>query len=195
MKQAYINNFLESEISAVLHPKTERQRKEAKLLFSYVYRLIKQFRLHSVDIEEVLNESFLRAIKYVEKEGKYIKNFPGFIRRTSLNVVREMKRSQKKYLVVDYDYLQNIPAINLVNELNCEDYSQSQQQSLRLALDELTKQEYLIISLWKINGYSWKEIVQELNSCDENVSLAAARKRGQRIWSKLTNKVKGGSIK
>ena len=89
-----------SAVEKILNPNTPGQRNKSNALFSYILRLIIQFNLFCIDVEEVINESYLRGIKYIDKTGEEIYLPEAFIKRTSLNVVREMSR--KKKTVSDY---------------------------------------------------------------------------------------------
>ena len=186
----YTISLFDHVIQELLSPTTAEKRIKSNALFAYVQRLIKQFNLFDVDVEDVITESYLRAIKYIEKTGKEIHVPEAFIKRTSLNVVREMSRKRNRFQTTDYDSVQyQITADEELSNLACEEFSDTQIESLKLSLHKLKPQDRKMLILWKIDRLAWKQIVEELSADGQKLTVSAARKRGQRILEKLRREV------
>lgn len=73
-----------------------------------------------------------------------------------------------------------------------EDFSVSDSSDLLKLIEELPSQQYEILKLAKIEGYSSKEIAQELNLTDSNVKVALHRaiKKLKKLASGLNNQKK-----
>ena len=175
-----------SRIKQLLSPKTPENYLR---LCSFVKGLLIQYKLNSTtDADEVINESILRGFLYIKNKQKEIEYLLPFLKRVSLNVVREMHRKRRKLQGGDLNqFLDEIVADNSVNYLPFEDFSDRQIQSLRCSLQKLSTQEHQILYLWKVEELSWKEIVQVID--EERLSIDAAKKRGERILKKLRKEV------
>jgi DNA-directed RNA polymerase specialized sigma24 family protein len=175
-----------SAIKELIEPSTTESQIKSNGLFAYIRYKIERFNLKNIDIEEVISESYYRGIKYIKNTGKAIEIPEAFLKRTSLNVVREMKLQQNKFCGTDYSSVEykisvDEPRIGLFSE----EFSKSQFESLKLAFQKLQLQDRQLIYLRVVEEYSWQDIVQELSTAEEKLTVTTARKRGQRILEKL----------
>ncbi|MEA5533034.1 hypothetical protein [Crocosphaera sp. XPORK-15E] len=98
---------LQTYLSTLLKPKTPEQVKQSNYFFAYIKRSLQQNYLADVDAHEVLDESVLRLIRYMNKHKTEVKSYEAILKRISLNVIREMSRKQKLKQRVDYHTIQH----------------------------------------------------------------------------------------
>ena len=174
------------EIKRLLSPKASDKYLS---LCSFVKGLLLQYKLYSiVDVDEVINESVLRSLSYIKNKQKEIESPLPFLKRVSLNVVREMHRKHRKFQGGEIgQFLDKIVADNSFNCLPYEDFSDHQIRSLRRSLQKLSPQQRQILHLWKVEELSWKEIVQAIDG--EALNINTAKKQGERLLKKLRKEV------
>lgn len=163
---------------------------------TYIKRLVKQYKLYTlVNVEEVFNEAYYRAIKYIEKTENRIIIPDAFMKRASLNIIREKQRKQSKNKGIDANSYQDIiPDNEFIDNLFSEGFSKAQIQSLKdglLNLKENKPQDFQIIMYSVIEGKSNKKIVELLSSEGNKLTNVALRKRKSRIISALRKEVAG----
>lgn len=168
----------------VLNPKSIDDQKTSRSLMAYVRRLVKQFNLNSTDVEEVLNEAFLRAFRKHKNESI---EFPKALMRTfCYNVVREMNRGQQKYVTAE-DWLEGIPNPekddSIIESLNIE-----KTKKLKHLLKNLSPVDSKIIDFWS-QGYSDREITEKLALLEKSMTITNLKKRRQRLIARLQRKV------
>lgn len=157
---------------------------------AYIQSLIKRFRLKTiVEIEEIFNESYIRGLDYIKRENKEIKNIEAFIKRTSLNVIREKRRKQTKHQGIDTNSCQDsIPANEMFNDFFHENFSDSQIESLKVKLRELNTrkpQDFEILWYSVVLDKSAKEVASSLTSKKNKLAASTIRQRKSRTLRKL----------
>ncbi|WP_293100768.1 RNA polymerase sigma factor [Moorena sp. SIOASIH] len=133
-----------------------------------------------------MNETYLRGIKLLES-GQEIKNPRAWIRKTSLNVIREMSRKQKKEQLWDSNLIEHQIAPEDSHSLCSENSEDEDLRLLELALKKLDPKDSKLIVLREIEGLSWRQVVNHLASKGEYITEASARQRGKRALKRLRN--------
>lgn len=157
---------------------------------TYIQRLIGQFKLSTIfEIEEIFNEAYIRGLDYIERTGNEIKVPEAFIKRTSLNIIREKKRKQSKYQGVDTNSYQDaLPADEVINDFFSENYSEAQIELLKLKLEELNNfkpQDFDLLWYSVVEDKSAKEIVKLLSTQNSKLTASTVRQRKSRTLRKL----------
>nr|WP_293112596.1 sigma-70 family RNA polymerase sigma factor [Moorena sp. SIO4G3] len=140
---------------------------------------LRQFNFPDNQVYDVIHQTYLRGIKLLDS-GQEIENPRAWIRATSLNVIREMSRKQKKEQSWDSHLIEHQRAV--------KDSDNSEDENLRLlelALKKLDPKDYKLIVLREIEGLSWKQVVSHLASKGEDITEASARQRGNRALKRL----------
>ncbi|MDJ0661489.1 MAG: hypothetical protein QNJ42_18670 [Crocosphaera sp.] len=151
------DNSLNFYLLTLLKPKTPEQLKQSNYFFAYVKRLLRQHYLGDVDAHEVLSESVIRLIRYMNKYQTEVKNYEAILKRISLHVIYEISRKQRLKLRVDYDTIEH----TLTSKQSGGEQVYQTIDNLRL-LDSLWKQlspidsELLILRIMR--GLNWKTI-------------------------------------
>lgn len=160
-----------------------RDSSSGRLLFAFVKRTLRQFQLEDSYPEAyVLNESFIRGIQRI-REGEIIRNSAPWLRKTSYNVIRELKRDQQKTVSFeDYmleDQTPAVPSEDLEDDLI----------TVRLAFQMLDVEDQNILNLRIVKGLSWSEI-QAIFKRDkgEDHPESRLRKRKERALIRLRKK-------
>ncbi len=178
------DNTLTLYLSTLLKPKTPEQRKQSNYFFAYIRRLLRQNYLADVDAHEVLSESVLRLIRYMNKHQTEVKSYEAMLKTISLNVIREMSRKQRLKLRVDYDTIQH----KLTSKQSGSEQVYQTIDNLRL-LDSLWKQlspldsELLILRIMR--GLNWKTISTLFSEKKVSCTPSSLRKRYERLIKRL----------
>jgi RNA polymerase sigma factor (sigma-70 family) len=167
----------------------ETNNPEFRSIFFFIRRSLKQFRLDNYyNVIDVLTETYIRAINYVENQQEDIKNLQAWIRVTAYNVVREFSREQQRYQSLDkYRETQHsLELAKIPNSLAIENDIEPKIIILQSALQNLEDDERKIIEMRFLEGLSWSEIAKRLESEEGKViNIAALRKRGSRSLQRL----------
>ncbi|NEO94288.1 MAG: sigma-70 family RNA polymerase sigma factor [Moorea sp. SIO3G5] len=170
-----------------LFKQTYLETNEAKsyaALFNGIKSKLRQFNLPHDQMYDVIHETYLRGIKLLES-GEEIKNSRAWIRKTSLNVIREMSRKQKKEQSWDSNLIERQLAPEASNSFSSENSKDEDLRVLELALKKLEPKDNKLIVLRHIEGLSWRQVVSHLASQGEYLTEASARQRGNRSLKRL----------
>jgi DNA-directed RNA polymerase specialized sigma24 family protein len=157
----------------------------------YIRIRSRQFGIDGIcDPDEILSNAFIRAINQID-QGKDIPNIVGWLKLTSFNIIREMRRSIQKQ-----KQLSEKISIEHVHDYAPEIIESHSEQSIRisaLALTFLSKLDQRIIHHRFISEYSWQEVCIHLaqegfldkKDYTDTKIVGRIRRRGQRAISKL----------
>ncbi|MBR4301048.1 MAG: RNA polymerase sigma factor [Bacteroidales bacterium] len=128
-----------------------------------------------VDAEDILQDSFIKVylnIKRYRGEG----SFEGWIRRIVVNVaINKLRNDAKKELkLMDDDELRNIKDNESSDMNNDVEYKYSAQQMLN-AIQKLSNMNRAVFNLAEIEGYSYKEIAEQLNTSESTARSTLSR--------------------
>jgi DNA-directed RNA polymerase specialized sigma24 family protein len=127
-----------------------------RLMYAFVRRTLRQFCLqHNYREAYILNEAYLRGLRQIQR-GQLIRNSPAWLRKTSYNIIRELKRDQQKAVALQDQMLemQSTPVSSNVSADDLED----DLATLRLAFQLLSKSDQKLLNLKIVEGHSWNEI-------------------------------------
>lgn len=173
-------------VKTLLSPNTEQETKISNSLFSFIGKKISQIGLKgNVEIKEVISESYIRGIRYIEKNEKEILNADAFIKRTSCNVLREMSRKGDKSISLDPVVIEEGWKLHSFKEEKfSERFSENQIKQFRLILENLSLLDYSILFLGFVEGLKAREIVNELRKI-RAISESNVRQKRLRILKKI----------
>lgn len=159
-----------------------RDRNAQKLLYdtfsSKMYGLSYRYVKDSMEAEDIVVTAFTKIFNKIDQfkgEG----SFEGWIRRIVVNEsLAFLRKNRPLYLVTDLERVDHEPQYNLLNDhLEAED--------LVAMIQELPTGYRIVFNLYAIDGYSHKEIAQQLG-INENTSksqLSRARSYLQKMLS------------
>lgn len=164
---------IDAAFENILNPSSS----EGVSVLNSVYRTVQQFQLSGrIDVACVLDESYLRAIKYID-EGGTIEKPIAWIRGTSYNYIRELSRESKK--------LQSLGDLEIESkkDLITDAEIDEDLNAIKLAFTRLSLKEQQLLNLLVVEELSYREVLQQLN--EDNLNEPALRKRKERILKKF----------
>lgn len=119
---------------------------------------LKQYQLeYKYDPAYVINTAYFRACDAIDK-GKHIENFPGWVRLTCTNIIRELSREEKKRQKHNRQVIaETLPSPQKPDWLNNEEAT-PEQRHMRAAFAQLSQLEQDILTLKVVKGLRWKDI-------------------------------------
>lgn len=135
--------------------KSRYQEKLYKKLYGYALAIALRYCYSSEDAAEVVNDSFIKVFKNINKfdsTGPFKPWFRRIVINTSIDKIRAHKKFQNHLEV------ENVPLVShvdVVSELTAE-------QVIDL-FDELPALQRIIINMYEMEGYSHDEIAEKLN--------------------------------
>lgn len=153
---------------------------EVRSILAYIDRLLQQYRLQGrFSVIDIFIIAYLRGVEHLlDPSKKPIRKPKPWMRVTILNVIREQNRLLKKECalpdeVVDHSTEQLIDDFVIAGSL----------EAAVQAFSRLSEQDRKIIELKKLQGKSWKKILEELE--EPTLTYDTLRKRGQRALENL----------
>lgn len=173
-------------VKTLLSPSTKQEIQASNSILAFISRTINQFGLKgSIEIGEIINESYIRGIKFIEKNGEEIANVDAFIKRISINVIREIARKSKKSIAVEPTIIEEGWEQNyLKEEVFLEKFSDEEIKKLSSILQELTPLDFSILHLQVVEKLKAKEVVNFLKH-EHFISEENIRQKKRRILAKI----------
>lgn len=136
-------------------------------LYRYIYHKVQ----NREEAEDVLQETYVKTLKYIKKNKAPEENLIGFMKAVSLNVIRDNWRKNKRGGV-----LVNFPDINLKDAADREQQNDIVQRLLlESALAKLSEEHQTILDLRIIKGYSVSETSKVVGKSEGAVRTAQHR--------------------
>lgn len=147
-------------------------------LFRYLNRTLRQFRLnHKYDVFDIFSHAYMRGAR-LTNNGTPIERPEAWIRRTSFNVIRELKRAQKSQQEIDLDCVEHkvkAPESTVISELELELIWKS-------IVDRYDPVDVYIVLSRAIDEWSWEEISDQIvNVHQVEINPTTLRKRYSRL--------------
>lgn len=147
---------------------------------------------NSEDAKDLLHDAFMKVFKYLESYS-FEGSLEGWVRRIVVNTAIDRYRKNKKAVFISEEDIGELP-------FQFKDYqpgavSQINEKDLMNAVQSLSPAYQAVFNLYAIEGYSHKEIAEQLGISEgtSKSNLAKARMNLQGIIDKLMS-VKDGTI-
>lgn len=169
--------------------KSRAQEKLYKRFYGYGMSIALRYSRDMEESKEILNESFLKVFNKIEtfEEGK---SFKAWLRRIVINTSIDYYRANKKHL---YDVeISEAAGVDdnddVIDRLTAEEIMQ--------LLQQLPDQQRLIFNLYEVEGYSHREISEQLNIPEGTCrsALTRARQKLKQMVVELYKKDYEGSV-
>jgi DNA-directed RNA polymerase specialized sigma24 family protein len=132
---------------------------------SFIHRSLMQFNLASqFEPHEILNDAYVRGKNFI-RSGGIIRNPHSWLKSTSLNIIRENSRKQKREQLIDPELVELIPSLRVIEDsvVSQEDIDKKWKALLSsLKILSRTDPEGARLLRLRAKGLSWKEIQQQL---------------------------------
>lgn len=134
------------------------------------------------EAEDITQETYIKAISYIQKNNIKLDKFISFLKTVSLNLLRDKWRKGKR---------QGQPInLDIVNpkEIATEDTTEALTQSevIKDALKLLNEEQRMVIELRILKGYSVADTAKQMNKQESNIRVLQYR-----ALQKLTKILKG----
>ncbi|MFE8697241.1 RNA polymerase sigma factor [Cytobacillus sp. FJAT-53684] len=136
-----------------------------------LYRFIYYKVQNREEAEDITQETYMKAISYLQKGRINPDKYIGFLKTVALNVLRDLWRKNNRR-----GKRVNIDAIH-PNENAIEDSTENSTQRILIedALNQLTKEQRTVIELRILKGYSVAETAKLMNKKEVNVRVMQYR--------------------
>lgn len=178
-------NNLDKIIKDCQNNKPKAQKQLYELYAAKMFGVCMRYCKNSVEAEDCLQESFIKVFTKIHL-FRFKGSFEGWVRRIVVNTVIEyLRKKQSEYLVDDFPLLQEeveeegeilMPVVN--------------QNELMKMIQEMPPKYRLVFNMYAIEGYTHKEIAEEL---DISVGTSKSNLARARQWlkRKIKEKVNG----
>ncbi|MCX7920028.1 MAG: sigma-70 family RNA polymerase sigma factor [bacterium] len=146
-----------------------------------VYQLAYRLMRNPADADELMQESFVRAYRYLRRYNAQY-SFYTWLRTIVLNLGRDWLRKQKSQSTGLESFTSDQPGMSEPNE-NIDQLAN--RQLIHQAISELSEQQRLSFILFEIEGLTLEEISVQLNC-----SVGTVKTHLHRARSQLRNKLK-----
>ncbi|MCM3570522.1 RNA polymerase sigma factor [Neobacillus mesonae] len=148
-----------------------------------VYRFIYYKVQNREEAEDITQETFAKAIPYLQKGRVHPEKYIGFLKTVSLNILRDLwRKKQRRGTTIDID-------LSNPMESAASDHAENSTERIIIenALKQLTKEQRTVIELRILKGYSVADTARVMNKKEIAVrvmqhralqALAAILKKG-----------------
>lgn len=138
-----------------------------KPLYQYVYFKVQ----NREEAEDIIQETYLKAISYMQKNNVKVEKCMGFLKTISLNVLRDKWRKNNRQGTAI-----NLDIIN-PEEASVEDTTSdmAQKEVIEAALKLLNEEQRTVIDLRILKGYSVGDTAKVMNKREENIRVLQYR--------------------
>ena len=138
-----------------------------KTIYKFIYFKVQ----NREEAEDITQETYIKALSYMQKSNMKIDNHIGFLKTVSLNVLRDRwRKGQRLGTNIDIENLNSI-------ELSLGDTTEAfaNQELIKSALKVLKEDYRTVIELRIIKGYSLSETAKIMNKKEANISVLQYR--------------------
>jgi len=168
MDEIYLQKVIEGDISKFSY----FIEKYKDMAFSIAFRILN----NREDAEEIVQDSFLRAFKSLEKFRHDSKFSTWFYRIVVNNSLSKLTREKKDTLNIDIEMVSD-SIIENVESVYKGLTKTDQQKFINYALNELCIEDRLLLTLYYLNENSIEEIVEIMNISQQTLKMKIHRAR------------------
>ena len=146
-----------------------------KELYRFIYYKVQ----NREEAQDITQETYVRAIAYLEKNRNQITNYRGYLHTIAINIIRDLWRKKNRF-----GYSINIEEVD-PEKLKEEDFTEhvNEQSMVEAALKKLTPEQQEVITLRIIKGYSAAETAKIMGRKEGTIRVM--QYRALRILSDL----------
>ena len=123
------------------------------------------------EAEDIIQEAYLKAISYMQKNNVKVDKCMGFLKTISINVLRDKWRKNKRQgILINFD---NINQEEIAIEDAIEDMAK--RQVIENALKLLNEDQRTVIDLRILKGYSVADTAKLMNKKEDNIRVLQYR--------------------
>jgi len=134
-----------------------------ELIYNDLISVAQRYKNNDEDIQTLINNAYMKIIANLHKYNE-TNNFKGWIKRTIMNEVIENFRKEKNYKeFFNHDY--EVEKVQ-IQEIAKIEYKYSNDELLAM-MNKLPKASRMVFNMFVIDGYSHKEICEQLGISGE----------------------------
>lgn len=136
-------------------------------LYRYIYFKVQ----NREEAEDITQETYIKAISYIQKNNIKVENFISYLKVVSLNVLRDRwRKSKRKGIAVNLDDVNP-------EETAIKDPTEAiaQGETIENALKLLSEEQSTVINLRIIKGYSVADTARLMNKKESNIRVLQYR--------------------
>ncbi|APM39026.1 RNA polymerase sigma factor [Clostridium kluyveri] len=123
------------------------------------------------EAEDITQETYFKAISYIQKNNIKVDKFIGFLKTISLNILRDKwRKSKRQGSIVNFD---NINPESASVEDCTEDMAQ--REVIQNALKLLNEEQRTVIELRILKGFSVEDTARQMNKKEGNIRVLQYR--------------------
>ncbi|MBO0962673.1 sigma-70 family RNA polymerase sigma factor [Neobacillus sp. MM2021_6] len=139
-----------------------------------VYRYIYYKVQNREEAEDITQETFVKALSYLNRGNVHPDKYIGFLKTVALNVLRDLWRKKKRRgPTVDIDVFQ--PVENAVPDLSEESTQRMIIENALIQLNKLNEEQRTVIELRIIKGFSTAETARIMNKKEVTIRVMQHR--------------------
>lgn len=136
-----------------------------------VYRFIYYKVQNRQEAEEITQETYVKALKHLQKNETKIEKYAAYLKTVSLNVLRDKwRKSKRQGKIVDIEAIS--PEEIAVDDSTDES---AEREMVRNALGSLNEEQRIVVELRIIKGYSVAETAKTMNKKEGTVRVLQYR--------------------
>lgn len=164
--------MMESEKTNVVKVDDEKSIEElCDATWEPLYRFIYFKVQNREEAEDIIQEAYLKAISYMQKNNVKVDKCTGFLKTISINVLRDKWRKNKRQgILINFDNINQ-------EEIAIEDASEdmAKHQVIENALKLLNEDQRTVIDLRILKGYSVADTAKLMNKKEDNIRVLQYR--------------------
>lgn len=138
-----------------------------KPLYTFIYYKVQ----NKEEAEDIIQETYIKTIKYMQKNTVDMDRIERFLRVVSLNVIRDRWRWEKRHGTTI-----NIEDINLTSTYTYDDASNMERREIiENALNKLNEEQRRVNKLRILKGYSVSDTAKAMNKKEGNIRVLQHR--------------------
>jgi RNA polymerase sigma-70 factor (ECF subfamily) len=136
-----------------------------------VYRYIYYKVQNREEAEDIVQETYIKAFRYIEKKNFETENFIAFLKTVSLNILRDRWRQSKRQGINV-----NLDLINPLEAAAPDPTNRSiHRMAIKDALNKLNSEQRKVIEMRILLGYSVAETAKIMNKTEANIRVLQHR--------------------
>ncbi len=169
-------NLIDELIKGCRNNERKAQKQLYETYFNLFYAIVRRYEKDAENIKTIVNNAFMSIFKSIAQYSG-VGNFEGWMKKILINKALDHLKQNKGLYVIDKEYEKVSDVVSVDNEV----LSQYNMAELYEMIQELPKITRAVFNLYAIDGFTHKEIAQQMNMSEgtSRWHLSEARKQLQ----------------
>ena len=182
MPRTNLNNDEDNWLEGCLGGNRQSQRDAFRHLFPILRGAVRRYIWNEFDVQDILQEAFIKIFKSINQFDKEKGSFTSWSKRIAINTAINEGKKRIRHRVIDHEVSAPIEP-DVIHKMDLED--------LIRTLTAMPTDQYRVLNLHLVDGFSHKEIGEMLNITPDvsRQKLAKARR-----WIKMRFELSGNDL-